>query len=53
MIPINYYNPTRYIFARSCVKAQADLLASCGSKALIVTGKHSAKACGALGQETS
>lgn len=52
MIPINYYNPTRYIFARSCVKAQADLLASCGSKALIVTGKHSAKACGALDDVT-
>lgn len=40
--------PTKIHFGKECVKAYADEIKQYGKKALIVTGKHSAKACGAL-----
>lgn len=53
MTAINYYNPTRFIFKKGCVAENAPLLASFGKKALIVTGRRSAKACGALDDVTA
>ncbi|MDO4414353.1 MAG: iron-containing alcohol dehydrogenase family protein [Erysipelotrichaceae bacterium] len=41
------YMPVRVYDEAECVKAHAKELASYGSKALIVTGRHSAVACGA------
>lgn len=43
--------PTRIIFGRGCVKANAELF-MIGKKAYIVTGKHGAAASGALGDVT-
>lgn len=43
-----YYMPVRILLSDCCVKENAALLQSMGCKALIVTGKHSGKLCGAL-----
>ena len=40
--------PTRVFFGTGCVRENAAALSALGQKALIVTGKHSAQACGAL-----
>ena len=45
---MKYYMPVRVYDEAECVKAHAKEIASFGTKALIVTGRHSAKACGAL-----
>ena len=46
---MNYYMPVRVYDEPGCVRAHAGELAGLGTKALLVTGKHSAKACGAFG----
>jgi len=43
-----FYCPTRIIFARNAVQKAKDHIASWGKRALIVTGKNSAKQSGAL-----
>ena len=43
-----YYVPTRMVVGRGCVRESASLFSGFGRRALIVTGKRSAKACGAL-----
>lgn len=43
-----YYMPTKVIMGDGCIAAGSGLLAEMGNKALIVTGKHSAKANGSL-----
>ena len=43
-----YFVPTRICSGRDCVEENASLLSDLGTRALIVTGRHSAKACGAL-----
>ena len=43
---INYYMPTRIIAGAHCVFENRSLLKELGDRALIVTGKHSAKANG-------
>lgn len=48
-----YYMPVRTFFGKDCVKAHQDVLAQFGKKALIVTGRHSAKANGAQADITS
>ncbi len=48
-----YYMPVRAFFGKDCVKAHQDVLAQFGKKALIVTGRHSAKANGAQADITS
>lgn len=40
--------PTKIYSGKNCVKNNASVFVSFGKKALIVTGKNSAKACGAL-----
>lgn len=44
----NFFMPTRLVFGRNCVKENAGRLADFGSRAFILTGRHSAKVCGAL-----
>lgn len=45
--------PTRIIIKRGCVSENADRLSSFGKRCLIVTGKSSAKLCGALDDVTN
>ena len=45
---MNFYFPTRLITGRGCVRASGGALAAVGKKPLIVTGRRSAKLCGAL-----
>ncbi len=45
---MNFFLPTQIITGKGCVKASADKIAALGKKCLIVTGKSSAKKCGAL-----
>ena len=45
---MKFYMPVRVYDEADCVKGHGKELASHGDKALIVTGRHSAKACGAL-----
>lgn len=44
--------PTKVFFEKECVKNNSGILTAIGKKAVIVTGKHSAKACGALDDVT-
>lgn len=43
-----FYMPTKVIYGDNCIDDQADLIQGFGKKALIVTGRTSAKASGAL-----
>ena len=45
---LNSYMPVKLITGAGCVRASGKALASMGKTCLIVTGKHSARACGAL-----
>lgn len=45
---LNCYMPTKLVTGAGCVRASAKKLAGLGSSCLIVTGKTSAKRCGAL-----
>ena len=45
---LNVFMPTKLITGAGCVRANAKALAALGKTCLIVTGKTSAKACGAL-----
>jgi len=44
----SFFMPTAVRFGREAVKNNAEILQNAGKKALIVTGRHSAAACGAL-----
>ncbi len=48
-----YYMPTKVIMGNGCITANSGLLADMGKKALIVTGRHSAKANGSLEDVTA
>lgn len=43
-----FYMPTKVIIGRECVVKEGHLLKGIGNKALIVTGRYSAKKNGAL-----
>ncbi len=45
---LNSYMPVKLVTGAGCVRASAKELAGFGSVCLIVTGRNSAKACGAL-----
>ena len=45
---MQFYMPTKLYSEQDCVKNHAKELASFGSKAMIVTGKHSSRANGSL-----
>ncbi|MBU1169670.1 MAG: iron-containing alcohol dehydrogenase [Proteobacteria bacterium] len=45
----SYLMPTRVFFGKNCIRANGVHMGAHGKKALIVTGKQSARACGALG----
>lgn len=45
---MEFYFPTRVITGRGCVQKNADRLRAFGKRCLIVTGRTSAKKCGAL-----
>jgi alcohol dehydrogenase class IV len=45
--------PVRIFFEKNCIRNHADIFPVLGKKAFIVTGKHSAAACGALDDITS
>ncbi|WP_243114499.1 iron-containing alcohol dehydrogenase [Ethanoligenens harbinense] len=47
-MPINFFLPTRILMDDGCVRKHAAVFKELGKKALIVTGKHSAKANGSL-----
>jgi len=49
MLNANFYMPTRIIAGKGCIPAKAELLARYGGRALIMTGRKSAKRCGAGG----
>ena len=42
------YMPTKVYSEKECIKNHAKEIASLGKKAMVVTGKHSARKCGAL-----
>ena len=48
---MKFHTPTEVFFGENCLTKHADMLI-CGKKALIVTGKTSARACGALDEVT-
>ena len=48
-----YYVPTKIIAGESCVQNSGELIRRCGKHAIIVTGAHSARASGALGDVIS
>ena len=48
----NYYNPVKVFFERDAVKNHPGVFGVCGKKAMIVTGRTSAKKCGAYGDVT-
>lgn len=43
-----YFMPTKVMVSKNCVKESRDVFFELGRKAMIVTGRHSAKVCGAL-----
>ena len=45
-----YFLPTRIVFGIGTINKLGEFCDSLGKKALIVTGKHSAKATGLLGE---
>ncbi len=45
---MNYFMPTRLFTGSDCIALHGSALASLGSRCLIVTGRHAAKASGAL-----
>ena len=45
---LNSFMPVRLVTGAGCVRASAKEFAALGNTCLIVTGKHAAKACGAL-----
>ena len=45
---LQFYLPTRVQMDRDCVRKNASALKGLGNHALVVTGRHSARACGAL-----
>ena len=49
---MNFYAPVNIITGKDCVKNNAGLLKTYGKKCIIVTGKSSAKKCGALDDVT-
>ena len=49
MMEFKYTVPTKIYFGENCVTKNADIFTQLGKTVMIVTGKHSAKACGALG----
>ncbi len=48
IMDMNFYAPVRIITGKGCVAKNSALFADFGKKAIIVTGKSSAKKCGAL-----
>ncbi len=50
---MQFYMPARVYQEADCVRAHAKELAALGTKALLVTGRHSAKACGAYDDVTA
>ena len=49
----SYVMPTKIYFEPDCVKNHAQELAAQGGKAILLTGRYSAKACGALDDVTA
>ncbi|SCH07985.1 Aldehyde-alcohol dehydrogenase [uncultured Ruminococcus sp.] len=48
MLDLTYHMPTNIIYGTGCIQKNASLFPAFGKKCLIVTGKNSAKASGAL-----
>ena len=49
---MNFYMPAKVYSEENCVKRHAAELAALGKRALIVTGKSSARRCGAFDDVT-
>ena len=49
---MKFYMPVKIYDEPDCIRLHAEELAAFGKKALIVTGRHSAEKCGALGDVT-
>ena len=50
---LNFYMPTKIITGKDCIKNNKDVFSQFGKNCLIVTGKTSAKKCGALDDVTN
>lgn len=50
---LNFYMPTKIITGKNCIKNNKDVFSTFGKSCLIVTGKTSAKKCGALDDVTN
>lgn len=44
----SYYNPVKIFFEKECVKNHGEVFGKCGKKGMLVTGRTSAKKCGAF-----
>lgn len=53
MMNMNVFMPTRLVTGKGCVAAAGNELKKLGGSCLILTGKHSARACGALDDVTA
>ncbi len=45
---MHFYSPTKILFGRGCIQDQGHLFTACGHRALIVTGRKSARIDGSL-----
>lgn len=50
---LNYFLPTHIHFDTDCLQKNSAVFSSYGNKAAIITGRHSAKSCGALDDVTT
>lgn len=50
---MHFYIPTRLITGRDCIRQNAALLADCGTRALLITGRSAARRSGALADVTA
>ena len=48
MNDFNYYMPSKVIWGTNCLKNQGGVIRSIGKRALVITGKKSARSCGVL-----
>lgn len=53
MLHADFYMPTRLFFGENALDKGKDLLTKAGHHAMLVTGKHSARKCGALADVTA
>lgn len=53
ILKLEFKIPTKIYFERNCIRHQSEVIGKIGRRAMIVTGRHSASACGALDDVTA